>query len=199
VRKLGHYGRFLELAAVESGKAVNLTKISQESGISLSTIRGFYGILEDTLLGFIVPPFSKSKKARVLKTPKFFLFDVGVRNALARLPLDVRMLTTEGGHLFEHWVACELATRIGYLGRSYRLSFWRTVDGGEVDLVLETPTEVIPIEAKYTQNPRPQDATSIEWFISRHGGLCRRGFVVCRAARQEQLTRHVRAIPWFDI
>jgi predicted AAA+ superfamily ATPase len=60
-----------------------------------------------------------------------------------------RMLATEGGHLFEHWVACELATRVAYLGRVYKLSFWRTVDGGEVDFILETPSEVIPIAESF--------------------------------------------------
>jgi len=198
-RNLGTYGRFLELAAIESGKPINLTKISQESGIALSTIRGFYRVLEDTLLGFTVSPFSGSGKARVLRTPKFYFFDVGVRNAVARLPLDPRILATEGGHLFEHWIACELTARLGYLERSFRLSFWRTVDGAEVDFVLENPHEAIPIEAKFTRNPRPEDARGIELFLDRYPQKTRRGFVVCRCARPEQLTDRVLAIPWEEL
>jgi predicted AAA+ superfamily ATPase len=195
-RNLGDYGRFLQLAAIESGKPINLTKVSQESGLALSTIRGFYRTLEDTLLGFTVGPFSRSSRARLLKTPRFFFFDVGVRNAVAGLPLHRGILATEGGRLLEHWVACELYARIGYLGRGYRLSGWRTVDGAEVDFILETPREVIPIEVKYTQSPRPSDARGIEHFLKRHAGLARRGFLVCRTRRAEQLTPHVRAIPW---
>lgn len=195
-RNLGDYGRFLELAAIESGKPINLTRLSQESGIALSTIRGFYAVLADTLLGFTLGPFAGSGRARLLKTPKFYFFDVGVRNAIARLPLDSGMLVTQAGQLFEHWVACELAARIGYLGRSWRLSYWRTVDGAEVDFVLETPKEVIPIEVKYTANPRPADAAGVEHFIARHPGKTRRGFVVCRCVRAEQLSPHVLAIPW---
>lgn len=195
-RNLGDYGRFLELAAIESGKPINLSKLSQESGIALSTIRGFYAVLEDTLLGFSLGPYSGSSRVRLLKTPKFYFFDVGVRNAIARLPLEAGILATEGGHLFEHWVACELAARIGYLGRTSRLSYWRTVDGAEVDFVLETPKEVLPIEVKYTKNPRPADAAGIEHFIARHPEKAKRGFVVCRSARAEQLSTHVLAIPW---
>ncbi len=198
-RNLGDYSRFLELAAIESGRAINLTKISQDSGLALSTIRGFYGVLEDTLVGFSIAPFSRAGRARILKTPKFYFFDVGVRNALARLPLDKRILASEGGHLLEHWVACELASRIGDLGRSYRLSFWRTVDGAEVDFVLETPMEAIPIEVKYSKNPRPADARGVEHFIGRYAKVARRGFVVCRTAREEQLTPHARAIPWHEL
>ena len=112
------------------------------------------------------------------------------------LPLSKKILATEGGPLLEHWVACELTARIGYLGRGYRLSYWRTVDGAEVDFLVETPRETIPIEVKYTKNPRPADARQIEHFIDRYPAYAKRGFVVCRAAREEQLTRRVRAIPW---
>lgn len=198
-RNLGDYGRFLELAALESGKPVNLTKISQESGIALSTIRGFYAVLEDTLLGFVIRPFSRGSRARLLKTPRFFVFDVGVRNAVARQPLEVSLLSSHGGELLEHWVACELQARVCYLGPTYRLSFWRTIDGAEVDLIVETPREVIPIEVKYTRNPRGADARGVEHFLDRHGDLARRGFVVCRVDRAEQLTRRVSAIPWQDL
>ena len=86
--------------------------------------------------------------------------------------------------------------RIAYLGPAYRLSFWRTVDGAKVDLVVETPREVIPIDVKYTRNPRPADARGVEHFLERHRDLGRAGFVVCRVDRPEQLTPRVRAIPW---
>jgi predicted AAA+ superfamily ATPase len=198
-RNIGPYGRFLQLAAVDAGRPINLTKISQESGIALSTLRQFYSVLEDTLVGFALPPFLGPGRGRLLKTPRFFLFDVGVRNALARLPLDERILATEAGPLFEQWLACELRTRAGYLGPGYRLSYWRTVDGAEVDLVLETPAELIPIEAKYTRSPRPADARGLESFLSRYAGRARHGLLVCRAARAEQLTPRVRAIPWDEL
>lgn len=198
-RAIGPYGRFLELAAVESGKPVNLTRISQDSGVALSTLREFYRVLEDTLVGFSVAPFSRSGGARILKTRRFFIFDTGVRNALARLPLDRRMLATEGGLLFESWVACELHTRLQYLGPAYRLSFWRTTEGAEVDLIIETPREAIPLEVRYTANPRPADASGLERFIARYPDLARRGYVVCRTARREQLSRHVQAIPWQEL
>ncbi|RLB59946.1 MAG: hypothetical protein DRI34_00025 [Deltaproteobacteria bacterium] len=195
-RNIGDYGRFLELAALESGKPLNYTKLSQESGIALNTIRGFYSVLEDTLVGFTIRPYSGSGRARILKTPRFYIFDVGVRNALARLPLDTGLLRLQAGHLLEHWVACELQVRIGYLGRNWRLSYWRTVDGAEVDFVLETPREAIPLKVKYTETPRPTHARSVEHFLDRYPDHARRGFVLCRTRRPEQLTRRVRALPW---
>ncbi len=124
-RNLGAYGRFLQLAAADSGKPINLTKIWQESGVPLSTLRGFYSVLEDTLLGFSLLPFARSARARLLKTPRFHFFDVGVRNAVAGLPLVPEILAADPGPVFEHWVACELQTRIQYLERGHRLSYFR--------------------------------------------------------------------------
>lgn len=199
VRRLGSFGRFLQLAAVESGCPINLTKISQESGIGLSTLRGFYSVLEDTLVGFTLQPYAQSPRVRLLRTPKFYFFDLGVRNAVAGLPLDKGILATQAGSLMEHWVACELFWRTQYLGRGYSLCFWRTVGGSEVDLVLLTPRETIPIEVKYTRNPRPEDASSLEHFIRLHPKSASRGFVVCQVPQREQLSKHVAAIPWNEI
>ena len=66
-------------------------------------------------------------------------------------------------------------------------------------MVLETPTEVLPIEVKFTRSPRPADARGIEHFLDIHPGIARRGIVVCRAQRREQLTERVAAIPWSEL
>lgn len=198
VRNIGPFGRFLRIAAVESGRNVNLTKVSQETGIALSTLKDFYPLLEDTFVGFSVPSFSGSARARLIKAPKFYFFDTGVRNALAGLPLERGMLATEGGHLFEHWVACELYRRASYLGKGYGLYHWRTVSGAEVDFVLEIPGEIIPIEVKYTANVSPRDASAVEKFIDMHPAA-KRGFIVSRVKREEKLSARVSAIPWREI
>jgi len=146
---------------VESGKNINLTKVSQETGVALSTLKDFYPVLEDTFVGFSVNSYSASARTRLIKAPKFYFFDTGVRNALAGLPLESGMLATEGGHLFEHWAACELYWRASSLGRGYGLYHWRAVSGAEVDFILETPDEIIPIEVKYTANVSPRDAAGV--------------------------------------
>jgi hypothetical protein len=108
------------------------------------------------------------------------------------------MLATEGGHLFEHWVACELYWRVSSLGRGYGLYYWRTVSGAEVDFVLETPQELIPIEVKYASSVSSRDASGIEKFISLYP-RAKRGFVVARIKREEKLTARVAAIPWHEV
>jgi predicted AAA+ superfamily ATPase len=196
VRDLGPFIVFLKLAAAESGRQVNIAKLSQESGIAASTLKTYYQVLVDTFVGHWMPPYSRNARRRLLTAPRFFFFDLGVRNAAAEIPLDRAMLNLEGGRLLKHWVGLELIARAGYLGRGHRVSFWRLASGAEVDFVWETPREDLPIEVKWTERPRPEDARHVERFLEAHPNRARRGLVVCRCAEAQQLTRRVKAIPW---
>ncbi len=85
VKDWGAFVRFLQLAAVESGQILNYANISQESGISQPTVKGYYQLLEDMFVGIRVPAYSKSPRKNLLSTPKFMFFDLGVRHAAAGL------------------------------------------------------------------------------------------------------------------
>jgi predicted AAA+ superfamily ATPase len=196
VREMGSFVVFLRLAAAESGRQVNLAKLSQESGVPASTLRNYYQVLVDTFVGHWIEPYSRSARRRLLTTPRFCFFDVGVRNAAAELPPDERVLNIHGGSLLEQWVAQELVARASYLGTGYRVSFWRTRQGLEVDFVWESPGEDIPVEVKWSERPRPTDARSVEAFLDEFPSRARRGLVVCRCPGPQELTRRVRAIPW---
>ena len=96
----------------------------------------------------------------MLTTPRFLFHDIGVRNAAARYRFSSDLLNTQKGQLFETWVGQELMHRCLYAGRAYRLSFWRTAHGAEVDYVLETPDETIPIEVRPPiRHPGPTSPT----------------------------------------
>jgi predicted AAA+ superfamily ATPase len=175
---------------------VNLAKLSQESGIAASTLKTYYQVLVDTFVGHWVEGYTRRARKRLLTTPRFYFFDLGVRNAAADLPLSGRLTSDEGGPLLEHWVAQELIARASYLGRRHRVSFWRTSTGLEVDFVWEGPREDLPIEVKWTERPRPEDARHLEKFLDEYPGRARRGLVVCRCPEPQQLTKRVRAIGW---
>jgi predicted AAA+ superfamily ATPase len=196
VRDIGPFAVFLRLAAGESGQQINLARLSQESGVAAGTLKNYYQVLVDTFVGYWLPAYARRTRKRLLTTPRFYLFDLGVRNAAAELRLDARLADVQAGPLLEHWVAQELFARAGYRGRGYRLSFWRTASGAEVDFVWESPREDIPIEVKWTARPRPSDARHLEAFIEQYPSRTRRGLLVCRCTRPEQLTDRVRAIPW---
>jgi predicted AAA+ superfamily ATPase len=199
VREMGPFVVFLRLAASESGGQINLARLSQESGIPASTLKSYYQVLVDTFVGYWIPSYARRTRKRLLTTPRFCFFDVGVRNAAAERPLVGPLADELAGPLLEQWVAQELVARAAYAGRGNRVSFWRTTYGVEVDFVFETPREDLPIEVKWTARPRPADARHLETFIDQFPTRARRGLVVCRCERAQQLTDRVRAIPWHDL
>lgn len=199
VRDIGPFLSFLRLSALESGQVMNLVKLSKESGIAASTIKTYYQVLVDTFLGHWMPAYGHPSRKRVLTTPRFYWFDLGVRNAAAQLPATRELVLSQGGPLLEHWVAQELIARADLMGRGHRVSFWRTVDGVEVDFVFEGPRNDVPIEVKWTTRPGPDDARHLESFLDRFSNRARKGLLVCRCERRQRLTDRVTAIPWSEL
>jgi predicted AAA+ superfamily ATPase len=199
VRNMGTFQQFLELAATESGRIINLTNISRESGVPLATLRTYYQVLEDTFVGYRIPSFGAAGRKRVLTTPRFLFYDNGIRNAAARYRFSSDLLKTQMGLLFENWVGQELMHRCLYAGRAYRLSFWRTAHGAEVDYVLETPEETIPIEVKATESPTLADASHLKLFLETYPQRARRGCIVCRCREPRRLSDKIEAVPWSSL
>jgi predicted AAA+ superfamily ATPase len=195
VEDMGAFIRFLRLAALESGHQVNYTKIAKAVGVAVNTLRKYYQVLEDAYVGLRLPAFGRSRK-RVLSSPRYLLFDIGVRHMLAELPINEALLTLDAGHIFEQWVPGELYYRCQYAGRGFRLSSWRNTSGAEVDGIIETPDEVIPVEVKWTDRPSPGDARHVETFIRHHQDMASRGYVICRTPHKQRLSDRVLALPW---
>ena len=198
VRDWGGFVNFLRLAARESGNVVNYANISREVGLSVATIKSHYQLLEDMFVGVHIPAYSGSTRKALLSTPRFVLFDLGIRHAASGARPGVDLVRAEPGRYFEQWVVLELWKRLQYLGAG-RLSFYRTRGGAEIDVMVERPDgEVVPVEVKWTQRPAPGDARHVEAFVREHSAAAE-GFVVCRCPRPMRLTAHVTAIPWFTL
>jgi predicted AAA+ superfamily ATPase len=198
VKDWGRFLRFLKFAAGDSGGIVNLSAISHESGVAAPLVKTYYELLEDMFVGFSVPAFSGSVRKSALSSPRFFLFDNGVRNAAAGLPLTVATANADPGRLFEHWVGCQLWRKVSYEGKG-RLSYYRTSDGAEVDFVLEMEDEILPIEVKWTGHPSVRDTRHLKTFIREHAPACRRGLVVSRCPYRLGLDDGIEGIPWWEI
>jgi predicted AAA+ superfamily ATPase len=195
-RAIGPFSRFLELAAMESGTAPSFTKLSQESGVSIPTIKGFYSILEDTMIVERVDAYIKNARKRILSSSRYYFFDIGVRNALARLPIVPELLKTQKGILFEHAVILELIRRVRLLKTNHRVYYWRTSGGAEVDCVLETHDELIPIEIKSASHVSPSDLTGLRSFIADYGENVKRAFIITMGQRLEKIDERITALPW---
>lgn len=128
------FAEFLRVAALTNAELVNYTNIARETGVSAKVVKGYFQILEDTLLGSRLRAWTHSRKRRMIAADKFYFFDVGVANFLARRrPV---LGSSDFGKSFEHYIWMELANYRRYRDPDLELSYWRTSTGHEVDFIL---------------------------------------------------------------
>lgn len=135
VRNLASFNRFLEVAALTDGEMVNYTNIAQDCGVDSKTVKEYFSIIEETLLGYYIPAFSKTIKRKLRQSPKFYFFDIGVVNSLLKRN-SLSRGTAEYGHAFEHLLIQEIVAYLGYHGKKDCISYWHTYTEIEVDIVL---------------------------------------------------------------
>ena len=146
-RNIGAFVRFLEVAARQNGQTTNASSIAKAVGVGRETVRSHFAILVDTLLGFWLPPWKLKSANKQVAHSKFYFFDSGVVRALSgRLPYPPT--TEELGALAETFLLNELRAYLAYSALHYRLHFWRTHDGAEVDVLCETADGFVAIEIK---------------------------------------------------
>ncbi|OGJ87361.1 MAG: AAA family ATPase [Candidatus Raymondbacteria bacterium RifOxyA12_full_50_37] len=134
-RNIQAFSRFLEVAALSNGEIINYSNIARECAVSPPTVKEYFSIAQDTLIGTMLPAFVRRAKRRVVQAPKFYLFDVGVTAELTRRG-NVEPGSELFGKTFEHFMYLEILAHSHYSGLYYPLSYWRTTSQFEVDLVL---------------------------------------------------------------
>lgn len=154
VRNLTPFRHFLELSAQYNGKIINYSGISKGLGVDPKTVANYYQILEDTLVGCCLLPFSFSFRKKLLKSPKFYFFDTGVSRAMARqLTIPLVTGTTYFGEVFEQFIHNQIRAISVYNNNDYRISFYHDENGIEVDFVVERPAQkTLFIEVKPTES-----------------------------------------------
>ncbi len=146
-RNLAGFSRFLEAVALTHGQLINYSNIARDCGVSAKTVREYFQILEDTLLGHSLEPWRKSRKRRLIETAKFFLFDVGIVRALSGMR-RIQAGSDEFGRAFEHFLIEEIRAYQSYRERFLPLSYWRTSTGLEVDLIIGELDAAIEFKAR---------------------------------------------------
>ena len=175
VRNLPVFSEFLNVAALCDAELVNFSTIARECGVSSHTIKAYFGILEDTLLGRWLPAYTKRPKRRVIGAPKFYFADVGVVNHLARRG-DLHRGSELYGKAFENWVFHELCAHNAYSEGFAALSYWRLASGIEVDFIVNEM--VLAIEAKATTKVTADHLKGLRALAQDHPRIKQR-IVVC--------------------
>lgn len=197
VRNIGQFSRFLEYAGLESGGIINFNALSQEIGVSHTTIASYFEILEDCLIAEKIDPITQSQtRKKLTKSSRYLIFDLGVRRLCARQSSQISL--NQWGGLFEQYVGLELIRHARFSSRTARLRFWRDPGGPEVDWVLEKEGEFIPIEVKWTENPETKHIQSLKTFL-REYPQSQKAYVVCRTPRRLALADQITAIPWQEL
>ena len=190
-RNIPAFSRFFEAMGYSHGELTNYSNIARECGVDSKTVKEYYQILEDTLLGIRIAPFKKHQSRQVIgQAPKFYIFDVGVAGALIH-----RQLTQERGELFgkafEHFILMEIRAHRSLRELDYAINFWRTKSGLEVDFVLGNGE--VAIEVKGTNRIDSRDLRPLMAFRDEYAP--RKTLVVCNES-VERIYERIRILPW---
>ena len=190
-RNMPAFSRFFEALGYCHGELINHANIARDCGVDAKTVKEYFQILCDTLLGRLVLPYKKRQERQVIsKAPKFYLFDVGVAGAVSRR----RIVEPRGdlfGKAFEHLVFMELVAHASYSDFTYDIHFWRTKGGAEVDFVLGDGE--VAVEVKGTSRVDDRDLRSLRLFGETHRP--RSSIVVCNESA-ERVVDGIRVVPW---
>ena len=165
VRKLASFNRFMEVAALTDGEIVNYNNIAQDCGIDAKTVKEYFAILEETLIGYMIPAFSRVVKRRLNQAPKFYYFDVSIPNYLLHRR-NMQPGSDDFGHAFEHLIIQEIIAYLGYHDYENVLSYWHTHTGYEVDAVLGDAN--VAIEIKSCQEVQSRHLRGLKAFGEEH-------------------------------
>ena len=163
VRNVGNFSRFLEAMSFSHGESLNISNVARECQVERKVVEGYVSILEDLLLGWRVPVFTKRAKRALVAHPKFYFFDAGVYRSLRPGgPLD--RPEEIDGHALEGLVGQHLRAWIDYSQTGGTLYYWRTRAGVEVDFVVYTPETILGLEVKNTARVQPKDLRGLKSF-----------------------------------
>lgn len=189
VRKIDNFSRFIDFAAMSNGSVLNYESIGRDAQVPARTIREYYALLEDTLMGTMIHPIKSTKKRRSISAGKFYFFDIGVLNSvLGRKSISSK--TKEYGNLFESFIFLELKAYIDYFSPDHKLEFWRIDDENEVDFVIN---EEIAIEVKATEFVQGKHLKGLKKFSD--GGNTKRQMIIS-LDKEKRIIGDVEIIPY---
>lgn len=189
-RNIQAFSRFFDALGHCQGELINYTNIARDCGVDAKTVREYFYILEDTLVGSMLYPYSKRKSREIItQMPKFYLFDVGVGGYLSRR-IVLEEKGEQFGRAFEHFIYMELQAYNHYAEKDMDIRYWRTKAGHEVDFVLG---DEICIEVKGTDLVKPSDLKGIVAF--KDESRPRKAIVVCNE-KEPRLSGDISIMPW---
>ena len=192
-RSIDNFARFLDFVALVNGEQINFTSIGSDAQLSPSTVRDYFEVLSDTLIGHTLPAFQATKKRKAMATSKFYLFDCGVTNALLGRK-EVAVGTIEFGKMLEQAIFLELRAYLDYHQSEKKLEYWRSTSQFEVDfLIYEKMNEMVAIEVKANANPSAKDFKGL--LALEQDVPLKKKIVVCNTSTPRKTKEGVEVLP----
>ncbi|MDE0269618.1 MAG: ATP-binding protein [Gammaproteobacteria bacterium] len=200
VGDLTQFQAFLRMLAARSAQLLNLTDIARDLGVAVNTVKAWLSVLEATHQVMVVRPYFANVGKRLVKSPKVYFTDVGTLCHLAGLRDSAHAAAGPmGGAIMETAVLSEIVRTLTHRGTDPQIYFWRTQAGTEVDFVVDTAKELVPIEVKLSATPRPAMAKAIKTFQGDLGSAAKPGYVVHSGDLRLPLGAGVTALPFLDL
>ena len=195
VRDIPAFSRFIDALKFCNGELINYSNVARDCGINSKTVKEYFQIAVDTLVGYLLEPYKKNVKREVLLAkPKFYFFDVGIITALKGQKISA-LAGREVGKAFEHFILMELIAYNGLISRSHAFYYWRTKSGLEVDFIIGEAE--VAIEVKLNKLIQPKDVKGIFHFLEEFPEA--KGYAVCQCDRAyllEYKDKKVMVLPW---
>ena len=189
-RNVQAFAEFLDLIALSNGQELNYGNFSRDLQISPSTFKNYIEILNDTLLGFPLPGYTKTKKRKAITRAKYYLFDLGVTNTICHRGL-IKKKSELFGKAFEHFIILEVRAYLSYARKFLNMSYWRSVSQAEVDLIIDNK---VAIEIKST--PLIQDKHLKSLRFLKEEKIIKKYIVVSLDTEKRVTKDNIQILPW---
>ncbi len=188
-RSIENFSRFLHVAALCQAEQINFTQIGSDAQVPARTIIDYFSILEDTLTGSLLPPFTKTTTRKSMTSAKFYFFDIGIGNSILKRNF-LASGTPEFGKNLEQLIFLELRAYKDYRNKDLEITYWRSTTKFEVDFVLELNNKVFGLEVKAKKNPSTKDYKGLNALAEDFPQLQKICVCMCSMPRitQDQIT-----------
>ncbi|MBN1942211.1 MAG: ATP-binding protein [Phycisphaerae bacterium] len=198
IADLSQFQLFLRALAARNAQLLNFTELARDLGLSVNTVKNWLSILEASYQIMILRPYFVNTGKRLVKTPKVYFTDIGTLCYLTGLQNPKHAAAGPmGGSILETAVLMEIVKTYYHRGMEPPVYFWRTSDGREVDIVLDGPDGLVPIEVKLSATPTPKMAAGILSFQNEFPNRSTKGYVVHPGEVSPPLGPNVQALPFF--
>jgi predicted AAA+ superfamily ATPase len=196
ISNIREFEQFIRLLAGRTGQELNMSALSRDIGVSVPTVKKWISALESSYIVFLVPPYYKNYRKRIIKSPKLYFYDLGLVTYLMGISSPAVLMNGPlAGPIFETAVISEIIKTLYARGTKPELYFWRSQSGIEIDLLAAVNGVMSPIEIKFSTSIKPLFFKNLQQWLTMDGAA-HKGYLITRCEEKPPLPRHIEHHHW---